>query len=300
MNWWKNCAVTDDETRELDEMESLLAPLPKHVRDTRALISNIECCHHKAERWVDLIIAAIGSGQPGGGLGSRTRGQRHPKETTWSCVCSELNAWLAGRTGEVRPVVVDALGVRNDAKAWQVERVEHRIRSHVGWPEADDYVFLVEPMTEDLSSAVCPDPYKVDEDHWRKTVDTILHESTANLDEGGYVARAGYLVSANISLAVAIDMLWPCNWNFELNVITVLEAIGGQSVLARPYAACARNIRRAPIRPQMVDLCHVLDAYGNDEFDDESPIHQRLGSTSPTKSWLSRSLAKTIRLQLYF
>ena len=41
------------------------------------------------------------------------------------------------------------------------------------------------------------------------------------------------------------------------------------------------------------------DAYGNDEFDDESPIHQRLGDPSPAKRWLSRSLAKTIRLQLY-
>ena len=51
MNWWKNCAATDVETEELDEMESVLAPLPKHVRDTRVLISDVECCHHKAERW---------------------------------------------------------------------------------------------------------------------------------------------------------------------------------------------------------------------------------------------------------
>ena len=300
MNWWKNCAATDVETKELDDMESVLAPLPKHVRDTRALISDIECCHHKAERWVDLIVDAIGSGKPGGRLGSRTRGQRHPKEVIWSSVCDELNAWLVGRIDEVRPVVLDALGVRNDVKAWQVERVEHRVRSHVGWPEADDYVFLVEPMTEDLSSAVCPGAYTADEDLWRKTVDTILHESAEDhLDEGGYITREGYLVSANISLAVAIDMLWPCNWNFEENVLTVLEAIGGKSVLARPYAACARNIRRAPIRPKMVDLCHSLNAYGNDEYDEESPIHRRLGSVSPAKRWLSRSLAKTIKLQLY-
>jgi len=299
MNWWKNCSSTDVETEELDEMESVLAPLPKHVQDTRALISDIECCHHKAERWVDLIVEAIGSGKPGGSRGSRTRGQRHPKEAIWSSVCNELNKWLAGRIDEVRPIVLDALGARNNVKAWQVRRVEHRVRSHVGWPEADDYVFLVEPMTEDLSSAVCPDAYRVDEDYWRKTVNKILNEPTANLDEGGYIAREGYLVSANMSLAVAIDMLWPCNWNFEQNIITVLEAIGGQLVLARPYAACARNIRRAPIRPKMVELCHSLDAYGNDEFDEESAIHQRLGSVSPAKKWLSRSLAKTIRLQLY-
>jgi hypothetical protein len=154
-------------------------------------------------------------------------------------------------------------------------------------------------MTEDLSSAVCPDAYTVDEGFWRRTVDTILHESSVDLDEDGYIAREGYLVSADISLAVAIDMLWPCNWNFEENVLTILEAIGGQSVFARPYAACARNISRAPIRPKMVDLCHSLNAYGDGEYDEESPIHNRLGSVSPAKRWLSRSLAKTIRLQLY-
>lgn len=300
MNWWENCGVKDVETEELDEMESALAPLPEHVRDTRALIGRIEMCHHKAKRWVDLIVEAIGTGKPGGTLGSRPRGQRHAKERIWSSTCDELVAWTGGRTDEVRPVVLDALGARDDVKAWQVARVEDRVRSHVGWPSmADQYVFLVEPMTEDLSSAVCPDAYTVDEGFWRKTVDTILHESSKDLDEDGYIAREGYLVSANISLAVAIDMLWPCNWNFEENVLTVLEAIGGQSVLARPYAACARNIRRAPIRPMMVDLCHSLNAYGDDEYDEESPIHQRLGSISPEKRWLSRSLAKTIRLQLY-
>lgn len=300
MNWWKNCSATDVETEELDEIESTLAPLPDHVRDTRALISGIECCHHKAERWIDLIVDAIGTGEPGGSLGSRTRGRRHPKEAEWSSACDELNAWLAGRTDEVRPVVRDALGVRNDLKAWQVKRVEHRIRSHVGWPSADDYVFLVEPMTEDPSSAVCPGAYTVDEVSWRKTVDTILHESSADLGADGYIAREGYLVSADISLAVAIDMLWPCNWNFEENVLTVLEGIGGQSVLVRPYAACARNIVRAPIRPKLVDLCHSLIAYGDYEYDEDSPIHQRLGAASPEKRWLSHSLAKTIRLQMYF
>ena len=118
MNWWKNCAVTDVETRELDEVESALEPLPKHVLDTRALISGIECCHHKADRWVDLIIEAIGNGKPAGGLGSRSPCQRHPRELIWESVCNELNSWLAGRADEVRPIFLDALGVRTDVKAW--------------------------------------------------------------------------------------------------------------------------------------------------------------------------------------
>ena len=299
MNWWKNCAETDVETQALDELESMLSPLPEHVRDTRALISTIECCHHKVERWVDLIVVAIGTGKPGGSLGSRPRGQRHPTEAIWSSVCDELNAWSGGHVDRVRPVVLDALGALTEAKAWQVARVEHRIRSHVGWPEADDYVFLVEPLTEDVTSAICPEAYSADEHHWHTTVGTVLHEPAQDLEEDGYIARQGYLESASISLAIAIDMLWPCNWNFEQNVITVLEAIGGQPKMARPYAACARNIRWAPIRPKMVDLCRSLNAYANEQYDDESPIHQRMGTPSPAKRWLSRSLEKTIRLQLF-
>ena len=300
MNWWKNCETTDVETRELDKLESALAPLPKHVRETRALISDIECCHHKVDRWVDLIVDAIGSGKPSGGLGTRAAGDRHPKEVLWSSISDELNAWLGRHIGEVRPVIRVALGARNDIKVWQVKRVEHRIRSHVGWPEADDYVFLVDPMTVDLSSTVCPDAFKDDEVLWRKTVDTILQEtSKSHLDEGGYISKEGYLTSANISLAVAIDMLWPCNWNFEKNVLTVLESIGGKTKFERPYAACARNICRVPIRSELEELADSLEGYGTGEFDDRSPIHRRLGSSSVEKRWLSRSLAKTIRLQLY-
>ncbi len=152
----------------------------------------------------------------------------------------------------------------------------------------------------DLASAVCPDEYKADEALWRRTVDTILHEPSAiRIDKGGYVSGEAYLFSVDISLAVAIDMLWPCNWIFEKNVLTVLEAIGGQLTLSKPYAACARNICRSPIRSRMADLCHWLIAYGKGAYDKESPMHQCLGRPTPEKKWLSLSLAKTIRLQLY-
>ncbi len=309
MGWWDNCGATDRETAELDRVEAALGPLAENVRETRALIGGIEMCHHKAERWVERIIDAIGSGQPGGGLGSRPPGRRHPIESSWAAACDALAAWREGQTvhredrGDTLNRFVDmtlALGEPSDLKRWQVSRVEHRIRSFVGWPATDRYPFMVQPLTTDLTAAVCPVEFKEDEKFWRETVDTILHERSQNLDKAGFIARNGYLESADISLAIAIDMLWPCNWNFELNLYTVLEAIGGQRVLRRPFAACARNVRRAPVLHQMEGLCLALDTYGTDRQRDElPPIHQRLGAVTPEKKWLTDSLAKTIRLQLH-
>lgn len=309
MGWWDNCGTTDRETAKLDRIEVMLGPLAENVRQTRALIGGIEMCHHKAGRWVERIIDAIGSGQPSGGLGSRSQGQRHPIETSWAAACGALSAWCERQTSHEEDRVArlnrftkmtSALGVPSELKRWQVSRVEHRIRSHIGWPENDQYPFMVEPLIADLVTAVCPTEYKDEKVFWRETVDTILHEQPENLDKEGFIAKEGYLESADISLAIAIDMLWPCNWNFEVNLYTVLEAIGGQTVLRRPFAACARNIRRAPVLRQMGELCRTLDTYGVDEERGELlSVHQRLGAVTPERKWLTDSLAKTIRMQLH-
>ena len=309
MGWWDNCGTTDRETAELDRLEATLGPLAENVRQTRALISRIEMCHHKADRWVERIIDAIGSGRPSGGLGSRPQGQRHPIEDTWADACDALAAWRQGHIGRDEDGVTHSnrfmrmtsvLGAPSELKRWQVGRVEHRIRSYIGWWENYQYPFLVEPLIADPATAGCPAEYKDDEGFWRATVDTVLQERSEELDKEGFIAREGYLESADISLAIAIDMLWPCNWNFEENLRTVLEAIGGQLALRRSFAACARNIRRAPVLHQMKELCRTLDTYGVDEHRGKCPsVHRRLGAVTPEREWLTGSLAKTIRLQLH-
>lgn len=309
MGWWDNCGTTDRETAELDRIEIALGPLAENVRQTRALIGGVEMCHHKADRWVERVIDAIGSGQPGGGLGSRPPGQRHPIETSWAAACEALATWRNGQTGYAEDrgaranrftEMTSVLGAPSELKRWQVGRVEHRIRSFIGWPANDNYPFMVEPLIADPFSASCPTEYKDDEELWHETVHTVLHERSEHLDEEGFIAKEGYLESADISLAIAIDMLWPCNWNFETNLCTVLEAIGGQLTLRRPFAACARNIRKAPLLHQMEGLCRVLDAYGVDEQRGKLlSVHRRLGVATPEKKWLTCSLAKTIRMQLH-
>ena len=80
---WANCGVdADEEMREIDRLEDELSPLPEPIPRIRKLISTLELCHHKAERWVTNIIEAIGEGDTSKGLGTRRR-------TDW---------WRAGRT----------------------------------------------------------------------------------------------------------------------------------------------------------------------------------------------------------
>ncbi len=72
---WCNCALRpDSEILDIDRMEDEIAPLAPNAARVRRLISTLELCHHKAERWVANIIEAIGAGETKKGLGTRSPG----------------------------------------------------------------------------------------------------------------------------------------------------------------------------------------------------------------------------------
>jgi hypothetical protein len=45
----------------IDGMEDRIAPIGANVSKIRDLVSSLELCHHKADRWVYNIIEAIGA-----------------------------------------------------------------------------------------------------------------------------------------------------------------------------------------------------------------------------------------------
>ena len=95
--WWRNCALhADSEILAIDELEDCIAPIGANASKIRELISSLELCHHKADRWVYNILEAIGTGETTKGLGTRSRGQRHPREAVWQNACAALLAWCAG------------------------------------------------------------------------------------------------------------------------------------------------------------------------------------------------------------
>ena len=302
---WRNCALQSDaEIEAIDRLQDELAPLAPDVVRIRQLITGLELCHHKAERWVENIIAAIGGGEIAKGLGSRSPGRSHPVEVVWHSACTALSAWCEGQPGTNGDALIDTvpasqllagLGDPEPLKQWQVRRVIERIRSFIDWPNAQqepdlDYVPLMMAGGDygcEYQSE-CPDRYRQQEDFWQQTVRTIIHDT----DQG----RA-----AQISLAIVIDMLMPCHWRFVENLRILLDAIGGRLNPKQPFAACGRNINLAPIRAGMQTVCSTLGIFCGETVQQHKPdsdLLARLGTATAAKRWLAASLDKTIRLQL--
>lgn len=281
--WWQNCAVSvDAEIEAIDRLEDDLGELDPALRRVRGLIGTLELCHHKAERWIENIVAAIAAGDTDKGLGTRPGGQRHPAEERWQRICDELSRWSSGELADTS-VLLAPLGKPNPLKVWQVERVVEKIRSLVDWPDHDDeYAWLVLGGGDG-----CPEVYRDHADHWNATLQSTITDSV-----DGQRAR--------LSLAHAIDMLWPCHWRFEDNLRLVLAAIGGDLTPREPFAACGRNLRMLPDRSRLEDLSADLRAYGAPRAHGEPlpTVLAALGSPTPGRRWLVASLEKTIRLQL--
>jgi len=303
--WWRNCALdADAEIMAVDAAEDRIAPVDADVARIRELISTLELCHHKADRWVHNIIEAIGTGATTKGLGTRPPGRQHARETVWQDACAALSAWCAGCPGAKVDATIDTvpaarlvacLGERSALKEWQVQRVIDKIRSAIHWPQsADDptarYVWLLLSAGEYESAYLdqCPEHYREHEDFWRTTARTILHDT-----ENGDVA--------DLSLALAIDMLMPCHWGFVENLRIVLEAIGGKLDPEQPFAACGRNIGLLPIRRRMEVVSNTLRVFCGDPASGrqlDRALLVLLGTPTEAKQWLAASLDKTIRLQL--
>jgi hypothetical protein len=290
--------------RDIDRLENELAPLPEGITRIRKLISTLEICHHKSERWVANIIEAIGAEDTSKGLGTRTAGKLHPVERDWINACAALSAWCAGQPaasveinigGRSASSLLSKLGQRSALKEWQVQRVTERICEFIGWPrsmqyEEPVYVFMEACGAdwEPPGDAECPEYYREHEDFWKQTMQTRIHD-TVNGE------------ATDISLAVAIDLMFPCNWNFVDNLDIVLGAIGGELHPARPLAVCARNIRHAPICGRMQTVYRTLQYSLQDqrsENDVDSTLLEVLGDMTATQRWLVASLEKTIRVQL--
>lgn len=304
-SWWRNCALeADGEILAIDKMEDQISPIGPEVTSIRELISSLELCHHKAERWVRNIIEAIGAGETRKGLGTRLSGQQHPAEKVWQNACAALSAWCAGCPVASVDLTIDnvpasrmlaALGQRSPLKEWQVQRVMEKIRNSIHWPQPLEdptawyvWILLSGGEYEAFYRSQCPEHYKEHEDFWLKTVRTIIHD-TENGDE------------ADLSLGLAIDMLWPCHWNFVENLQIVLEAIGGKLNPEKPFAACGRNITLLPIHRRMEIISNTLKTfYSTPESDREMDrdLLALLGKPTEVKKWLAASLDKTIRLQL--
>jgi hypothetical protein len=252
-------------------------------RKIRRLIDDIELCHHKAERHVDLIIEAIGRGDTTKGYRGTEPERTHPATQMWQNAVDILSAWLADDAGSVEKLgvgdlssaeLLGCLGAPTPLKRWQVAQLIQRIKAASRmFPDAT-YHEMME----------FPERHQDDADFCERTVESVIHDMVDG-------------APAEIPLAAAIDHLMPCNWNFESNLALVLRAIGGDLSPAQPFAAHGRNVRLSPIRDRMQTVADTLWAYcdGTPTGGIDRSILNALGEHTPERAELASLLEQKIR-----
>ncbi len=246
------------------------------------LINNLELCHHKAERHVELIIQAIGGKMAPKGYQAQEPERKHPATHKWKAVIDILSSWLADDMIKVNDLRIgdysgkqlkEFIGEPTALKKWQVQQIINKLKTSSRMYLGFEYHEMVE----------YPDKYKENQEFRDKTVDTQVKD-TVNGEE------------SYISLGTAIDHLQPCNWNFEQNLIIVLQAINGNLSPKQAFAAHGRNAKLNPIAEKMKAIAQSLQPYcdSRESADADQSIFRILGEKTPEKATLAKMLQKKI------
>ena len=297
---WQNCCLPDDENLLKDEelaainaMEDSIAPLEKDAARTRELITGFESCYHEADRQAELIVRAIGTGRPPVESGERPPGRKQQLED-----CRDiLSAWCQETFDQVRDRDVGNITAeklagfledRTPLKKWQVRRIIDKVTSALDQSQPYHNMVLNVGDYGEAGDESLEGHYKDNSAFLNKTVETVIHDTVDGQE-------------AEISLALAVDRLTPCNWNFVENLVVLLKAIGSDLNPDECFACCERNILSTPLRDRLRVISSTLGAFWKNE-EAEGQMDDRLlvplGSPTPIKCWLAACLDKTIRLQL--
>jgi hypothetical protein len=291
---WQNCAPElDDEILAIDKMEDALTPLDKDTTGIRQLITGFEACYHEADKEAERIVKAIGGGRCP--KQSNARPPRRKKELQNSRRI--LSRWCKnpatkGVKLDVGSVSAEQLlsfiGPPNPLKIWQVQRIVDRVTYALD--SSRPYHNMALDMGDYGEPGAHPagEHYKEDATFLEQTKQTIIHDTV-----DGHKAK--------ISLAMAIDLLMPCHWDFVGGLVIILKAIGGDLHPAKPYACCARNLSLSPLCDRLTTISNALRVFwkgGRASKNMDRDLLALLGAATPVKRWLAASLDKTIRLQL--
>jgi len=283
----------DAEVLEIDRMEDSIAPLDEETTRIRQLITGFELCYHEADKEAEYIAQAIGAGHCPERSNDRPPQRKKELENSRQILSSWCeNPAISGLELDVGGISADELlssiGSPTPLKIWQIERIVDKII------EALDKSRPYHNMALDLGEYGEPganpvgEHYKDNQAFLKQTVETVIHDTVDGR-------------KAKISLAMAIDMLEPCNWDFVGAIVTLLKAIGGDLNPARPYACHQRNIELSPLRDRLKTISNTLGIFWKSEektSEINNDVLASLGALTPVKRWLAASFDKTIRLQL--
>ncbi|MHC4396613.1 MAG: hypothetical protein ACYS1A_13250 [Planctomycetota bacterium] len=295
---WQNCGALDDksllEDKELigiDAMEDSIGPLDERTAAIRGLITRFESCYHEADKEAEMIIQSIGSGQPPVESKERPAQRKQELQNSYDI----LSAWCQGDSdkcidldvGGIRAdELVAHLGKPTDLKRWQVQRMIDQLK----WALDRSYSYHV--MALDIDGFRQPIELKAEE-YYKDHLD-FLNQTTATM--------INYTLDgekSQMSLAMAIDLFEPCNWNFAGNLVIILKAIAGDLNPDKPFAPCSLNARLTPLRNRLRIISNTLKVFCEGEEKEggiDGDLLGLLGAKTPVKRWLAASLDKTIRL----
>jgi len=297
---WLNCYGPDDKSflrdKELiaiDAMEDSIAPLDEQTIQIRQVITRFEACYHEADKEAEYIVKSIATGH------CLEQSQQRPPERKKELenACSILSMWcentaIKGVDLDVGGIPADELlsfiGKPSPLKIWQVQRVVDKITEALEPSRRYHWLALDLGDYGEPGAKPAGEYYKDELTFLEQTKKTIIHDT---LDGR----------KSEVSLAMAIDMLMPCHWDFVGGLVIILKAIGGDLHPAKPFACCARNIKLSPLCDRLWTISNTLKAFWKGKKTTRNidrDILAILGQATPVKCWLAASLDKTIRLHL--
>ena len=293
-SWWRNCVEeATEEILAIDKMVETIEPLDEQTTMIRGLITGLESCYHEADKEAERIIKAIGCGQCPKESNERPPQRKKELEDCYRILSrwcedttvKDIDSDLGGISAEK---LLSYIGEASPLKVWQVGRIVDKVRAAL--EPNRPYHMMVLDLGDYGEPGARPvgDYYKDKAEFVQQTRETFIHDTVDGLE-------------AKMSLAMAIDMLEPCNWDFVGSIVTLLKAIGGELRPERPYVCHQRNLKLSPLCDRLVTISNTLGVFWKEEETNkktDQDILDYLGEVTPIKRWLSASLDKTIRLQL--
>jgi len=291
--YWQACGIeVDAEVLEIDRMEDSIAPLNEQTTQISALITAFSSCYHEADKEAERIIQAIGSGEPPAEEKDRPPQRKRELQNSHDI----LSAWCEGQSAKCADLdvggipageLVANLGEPGALKIWQVQRVIDKLKQVLEWKPC------YHNMALDIDGYGQPLEIKAEE-YYKDHLDFLTQTTAAMINctlEGK---------KDEMSLALAIDMFRPCNWNYVGNLVIILKAIAGDLYPDKPFAPCCINKRLTPLRDRLRVISHTLKTFceGREvDKDADGDILALLGAKTEQKHWLAASLDKMIRMQ---
>ena len=259
----------------------------------RQLITRFELCYREADKEAERIVNAISTGVVPVESNERAPERRRELENCHRI----LSQWCQNKSVEDMNIdvggvsaegIVSFIGEPSPLKMWQVQRIVERVGEALDPNRPYHRMALDVGDHGEPGAGAAGRHYGDNADFLEQTRKTVMRDTVDGR-------------KSKVSLAMAVDLLMPCHWDFVGALVAILKAIGGNLHPERPFACCARNVKLSPLCDRVKIISNTLGAFWRDEDraeDIDRDLLTALGTPTPTKRWLAASLDKTIRLHL--